>query len=698
MDDKKICFIMCVNDEQYAQEAIYYISRLKVPEGYVIDMLSVQDAAGMAAGYNEAMESSDAKYKVYLREDVMIVEPDFIAHLLELFRDPKIGMIGMVGASSLAENAVMGYSPRVGRIYSSNIDGMREVAFGEVTGAYQEVEAVDGLLMATQYDVRWREEVFGQWDFYDISQSLEFRKKEYKMVVPGMERPWVIHDEGFPDLENYYGERKKLLQEYDLAGERAVWKQQQYKEKLRKLQKLIDSVSKVSYHGVYLWKYVEYEIVSGIYLNTVNPEKNAAWIPGSDGIPEVTPEQIEQIDRLLNGLEKREVLFASMPLRRPHNGKLVHTAMDAYPGVLEEEDYLVLESGEEKEDLYTRNIRCYGFWGVVGKYGQDSVDKQELMDFLRKEYIGPIQMEFNMVYPEQAITVCLMKLSLILKIRKAFISFWNEVLERVRPKVICYTHGAAAQLCFVREAAMRKGVPTVEIVHGENIRNIIYQKTLALSDYLLTHSDLVTDQMKKHGQDNVFTAGKPGIYDNIIYRREEDGPIVISVISSVEQQLLQWTLNLTEKLEGRPYLVIYKKHSSEAWTEDEMKQVARQHKNFKFAGGGVDVRTLYEISDLVIGVRSSGLIDALPYCKIKILALEDIDGKEILLSDFVYIFQRLDELGDIVMVHDEEQLYREVVNYERGRDYRGTTNHFWPADSEKRFRDFIQIFLDGKRP
>ena len=78
MDQNKICFIMCTNNTQYAEEAIYYINNLNVPRGYSIDVLTVGGADSMTAGYNEAMKTSDAKYKVYMHQDVMIIEKYFI--------------------------------------------------------------------------------------------------------------------------------------------------------------------------------------------------------------------------------------------------------------------------------------------------------------------------------------------------------------------------------------------------------------------------------------------------------------------------------------------------------------------------------------------------------------------------------------------------------------------------------------------
>ena len=87
MNEKKICFIMCTNNAQYEAEAMHFISKLHVPQGYEVDAISIKDAKSLTSGYNEGMRASDAKYKVYLHQDVMIVEPDFIAKLLHIFED-----------------------------------------------------------------------------------------------------------------------------------------------------------------------------------------------------------------------------------------------------------------------------------------------------------------------------------------------------------------------------------------------------------------------------------------------------------------------------------------------------------------------------------------------------------------------------------------------------------------------------------
>lgn len=205
---------MCVNNKDYEEEQSYYMKSLKVPDGYEMEILEVKDAASMTAGYNEGMYASDAKYKVYMHQDVFIVNKNFIADMLQIFSNEKIGMLGMVGATKLPENSIMWYGPRVGKLYYNSIYEAGESEIGEIDGAYEEVEALDGLLMATQYDIPWREDLFQDWDFYDASQSQEFIRAGYKVVVPNQPQAWCIHDDGFFNLKNYYKNRKIFQQEY----------------------------------------------------------------------------------------------------------------------------------------------------------------------------------------------------------------------------------------------------------------------------------------------------------------------------------------------------------------------------------------------------------------------------------------------------------------------------------------------------
>lgn len=222
LDEHKICFITCVNNECYEREEMKYLNSLIVPAGYEVEMLSIKDAVSMAAGYNEGMQASNAKYKVYLHQDVFVVNQHFIRDILEVFRNPEIGILGMVGSPELPENGIMWDGPRIGKLYYSVIYHSSNSVFGEIDGEWQSVEALDGLLMATQYDIPWREDLFHKWDFYDISQCQEFIKNNYKVVVPNQKKPWCIHDDGFSNYINYYEERKIFLREYKGYGKESI--------------------------------------------------------------------------------------------------------------------------------------------------------------------------------------------------------------------------------------------------------------------------------------------------------------------------------------------------------------------------------------------------------------------------------------------------------------------------------------------
>ena len=122
-------------------------------------------------------------------------------------------MIGIIGTPQLDPSCVMWLGNRVGKLVSNCIYHTVKAAIGEITSP-TEVEAIDGLLMATQYDIPWREDIFKGWDYYDISQSFEFRKAGYKVMVLPADEPWCFHDDGILELSEYNNTRDIFMQEY----------------------------------------------------------------------------------------------------------------------------------------------------------------------------------------------------------------------------------------------------------------------------------------------------------------------------------------------------------------------------------------------------------------------------------------------------------------------------------------------------
>ena len=222
MDNWKVCFIICYNDLLFLEECCYYIRALHVPENMKIEILAIEGASSMAEGYQSGMESSEAAYKVYLHQDVFLLNYYFIDDMLDIFSEQDIGMIGMVGSTELPLDAVMWHNEmRCGMIRRNTV--VRDFIFKlpvPIEEKYREVQAVDGLLMATSVDIPWRKEVFSGWHFYDVSQSVEMYKHGYRVVVPRQENPWCLHDvdlgTGESRGEDYGYWQKRFLETYDL--------------------------------------------------------------------------------------------------------------------------------------------------------------------------------------------------------------------------------------------------------------------------------------------------------------------------------------------------------------------------------------------------------------------------------------------------------------------------------------------------
>lgn len=214
MNAHKVSFIICVNNELYFNECQYYIHRLLIPEGYEIDIISIREAPGMAAAYNAAMHETDAKYKVYLHQDVFITNRNFITDMVSVFeQDRKVGMLGCIGTDCLPLHASAITAWNVGCIQHNCTPGKMQCR-QNADKTPVEVEGLDGLLLATQYDVQWREDLFDSWHFYDISQCLEMKRRGYKAVVPYQEQPWCCHDNSYGKLESYQKYLGRFAEEY----------------------------------------------------------------------------------------------------------------------------------------------------------------------------------------------------------------------------------------------------------------------------------------------------------------------------------------------------------------------------------------------------------------------------------------------------------------------------------------------------
>ena len=216
MNAKKICFICCVNNHSVYKKAVSYIKELIIPTDYSIEILSIKNVSSLTQGYNKAMRSSEAKYKIYLHEDVFILYKNILGHILTLFNKyPKLGMLGVIGTKRLPRNAIWWKSNCcVGKVYDSHTGKMTLIDFDNVTNDYETVNVIDGLIMITQYDIYWREDIFDGWHFYDISQCYEFRNKGYEVGVVKQDKAWCLHDCGIVSMDEFNKYRQIFVKYY----------------------------------------------------------------------------------------------------------------------------------------------------------------------------------------------------------------------------------------------------------------------------------------------------------------------------------------------------------------------------------------------------------------------------------------------------------------------------------------------------
>ena len=227
MNDKKFCFIICTNNELMLNECLHYLDHLIVPKDYEIDLLTIQDASSITQGYTSAQQASDAKYKIYMHQDVFILNRNILQDLLDIFKaDSQIGLIGMVGYENISPDGIMWHGTRKGDIYcrkpTTPYPSLSEYHYSLKNDKYSYVVEIDGLFMATCQDLPWDTEVLTGWDFYDAFQSINYLLHDYKIVVPNQTHPWCLHDDGVVlNMFNYNKYREIFMEKYhSLLGKR----------------------------------------------------------------------------------------------------------------------------------------------------------------------------------------------------------------------------------------------------------------------------------------------------------------------------------------------------------------------------------------------------------------------------------------------------------------------------------------------
>lgn len=251
MQQKKIAIIICVNDEIYYEECLFYINRLRVPEGFELEVYPVRQASSIYQGYNQAMQQSYAGYKLYLHQDVFLIDSDVLIEMLKLFEaHPEAGMAGVLGADSISQDRRFYRSWNMGNVIGCS---EKKAFCNELDKTAGRAEALDGMFLMTSADLPWREDALSGWDFYDISQSLEFQKHGYELWIPAQRKPWCIHDCGYLNLTGYDSSLEAFVPVYekllpDYRGQSPVYPEE-YQERFALMMELKEQWKKLLFFG-----------------------------------------------------------------------------------------------------------------------------------------------------------------------------------------------------------------------------------------------------------------------------------------------------------------------------------------------------------------------------------------------------------------------------------------------------------------
>ena len=110
-------------------------------------------------------------------------------------------MVGVAGCVKMPEEGIWWEAPqgRYLNLYRDRIfcylDNSKKEREDYNCGEYQEVQVLDGVFLATSKDVDWRKDLFDGWHHYDVSQSIEFQRNGYKVIIPNLKDLWILHNE-----------------------------------------------------------------------------------------------------------------------------------------------------------------------------------------------------------------------------------------------------------------------------------------------------------------------------------------------------------------------------------------------------------------------------------------------------------------------------------------------------------------------
>ena len=191
MNEKGIAILIWKRNEEHYANCIEGLRQLQYPAGYEVRVYTLTEQDTFTKQCNSVLAETDAKYKIYLSDEMRITAPTFVQDMLNIFADTSIGMIGFFGSTEMPLSAnIMDAPHKYGSVLIPAGGVLEEMRFGEGTAdVIADVRAILPSLFVTQYDVPWDANYTGQ--YYAVqAQCREFVRHGYRVVVPIVETPF----------------------------------------------------------------------------------------------------------------------------------------------------------------------------------------------------------------------------------------------------------------------------------------------------------------------------------------------------------------------------------------------------------------------------------------------------------------------------------------------------------------------------
>ncbi|MFP3154899.1 glycosyltransferase [Lachnospiraceae bacterium ZAX-1] len=218
MNNKQIALIIHIVNSELAAAALEAVNNLVIPSGYTLDVITVEQSGSTTEAYQAAMQESDAKYKIYLHENTMIVNKNLLTDLLAVFStDASVGMVGLVGAQMLPPSTIVCH----GLLENAGVFGKKQIItdknitesrFSSQADAVN-VEVVEDFFIATAVDLPWNTDAYECSYHAGIEYAFAVRGAGYKILIPFQETAWcaVADIKNQRELERFEHEKAVFL-------------------------------------------------------------------------------------------------------------------------------------------------------------------------------------------------------------------------------------------------------------------------------------------------------------------------------------------------------------------------------------------------------------------------------------------------------------------------------------------------------